>query len=157
VLADHEYKDDPAFRTFCQQLFHSSLGAIFEPLCNGMTVPEVTLCADGHYRCEFEICFNGRKTTLPNLKFEVVHYPTDNSGASHRLAIYGLGPYIADYPEQVLLANIVQDWCPRYVLFYGVNLTLTQAKDVQQNQTIWMVWLAPIHEDSQRLSLKNMD
>jgi len=48
-----------------------------------MTVPEITLCADGHYR----------------------------------LAIYGLGPYIADYPEQVLLANIVQDWCPRYVLF----------------------------------------
>ena len=27
--------------------------------------------------------------------------------------IYGLGPYIADYPEQVLLACVVQDWCPK--------------------------------------------
>ena len=27
--------------------------------------------------------------------------------------IYGLGPYIADYPEQALLACIVQGWCPR--------------------------------------------
>jgi hypothetical protein len=44
-----------------------------------MTVPEVTLFADGHYR----------------------------------RAIYGLGPYIADYPEQVLLACVVQGWCAR--------------------------------------------
>ncbi|KAJ6609298.1 hypothetical protein B0H10DRAFT_2166369 [Mycena sp. CBHHK59/15] len=27
--------------------------------------------------------------------------------------IYGLGPYIADYPEQVWLAGIVQNWCPK--------------------------------------------
>ena len=26
--------------------------------------------------------------------------------------IYGLGPYIADYPEQVLVSCIVQNWCP---------------------------------------------
>ncbi|KAH9954257.1 hypothetical protein BJV74DRAFT_880185 [Russula compacta] len=30
-----------------------------------------------------------------------------------RRAIYGLGPYIADYPEQVWLAGIVQGWCPK--------------------------------------------
>jgi len=29
----------------------------------------------------------------------------------YRKAIYGLGPYIADYPEQVLLAGIVSGWC----------------------------------------------
>ncbi|KAH9170341.1 hypothetical protein EDB89DRAFT_2220723 [Lactarius sanguifluus] len=29
-----------------------------------------------------------------------------------RRAIYGLGPYIADYPEQVWLSGIVQGWCP---------------------------------------------
>ena len=29
--------------------------------------------------------------------------------------VYGLGPYIADYPEQVWLAAIVQDWCPKWV------------------------------------------
>jgi hypothetical protein len=30
-----------------------------------------------------------------------------------RRAIYGLGPYIADYPEQVWLTAIVQGWCPK--------------------------------------------
>lgn len=33
----------------------------------------------------------------------------------YRRVIYGLGPYIADYEEQVLLACIVRFWCPRYV------------------------------------------
>ncbi|KAF8868321.1 hypothetical protein BD779DRAFT_1684189 [Infundibulicybe gibba] len=31
----------------------------------------------------------------------------------YRRVIYGIGPYIADYPEQVLLTCIVQGWCPR--------------------------------------------
>ncbi|KAJ7714662.1 hypothetical protein B0H16DRAFT_1807649 [Mycena metata] len=30
-----------------------------------------------------------------------------------RRVVYGLGPYIADYPEQALLTCIVQNWCPR--------------------------------------------
>ncbi|KAK6988610.1 hypothetical protein R3P38DRAFT_3409362 [Favolaschia claudopus] len=30
-----------------------------------------------------------------------------------RRAVYGLGPYIADYPEQVWLSCIVQNWCPK--------------------------------------------
>jgi len=29
-----------------------------------------------------------------------------------RRTIWGLGPYIADYPEQVLISCIVQNWCP---------------------------------------------
>ena len=33
----------------------------------------------------------------------------------YRKVIFGIGPYIADYPEQALLANIVQGWCPMYV------------------------------------------
>lgn len=32
-----------------------------------------------------------------------------------RKVIYGIGPYIADYPEQALLACTVQGWCPVYV------------------------------------------
>lgn len=32
-----------------------------------------------------------------------------------RRAIYGLGPYIADYPEQVLVAGVVYGWCVWYV------------------------------------------
>ncbi|KAG5219977.1 Transcriptional repressor TUP [Salix suchowensis] len=35
-----------------------------------------------------------------------------------RRAIYSLGPYIADYPEQVLLACIVSGWCPKYTELY---------------------------------------
>jgi hypothetical protein len=42
---------------------------------------------------------------------DVVHCPD-----SHLCrAIYSLGPYIADYPEQVWLAGIVQGWCPKYI------------------------------------------
>ncbi|KZP34143.1 hypothetical protein FIBSPDRAFT_906343 [Athelia psychrophila] len=76
---DREYKDDPIFRKFRRQLFHSSIARILEPLKAGMTTAEVTRCPDGHFR----------------------------------RVIYGLGPYIADYPEQCLLACIVQNWCPR--------------------------------------------
>jgi Plavaka transposase len=43
---------------------------------------------------------------------EVVRCPDNH----FRRAIYGIGPYIADYPEQVLLSCIVQGWCSRYVV-----------------------------------------
>lgn len=33
----------------------------------------------------------------------------------YRHTIFGLGPYIADYPEQALLACIVNNWCSKYV------------------------------------------
>lgn len=42
---------------------------------------------------------------------EIVRFPDGH----FRRVIYGLGPYIADYPEQALLACIVQGWCPKYV------------------------------------------
>jgi hypothetical protein len=42
---------------------------------------------------------------------EVVHFPDGH----FRKVIYRLGPYIADYPEQALLACIVQGWCAKYV------------------------------------------
>ena len=35
----------------------------------------------------------------------------------YRRAIYSLGPYIGDYPEQVLLSNVVQFWCPKLFHF----------------------------------------
>jgi hypothetical protein len=47
----------------------------------------------------------GAGMTMP----EVVRCP---DGHFHR-AIYGLDPYIADYPEQVWLAAIVQGWCSK--------------------------------------------
>ena len=33
----------------------------------------------------------------------------------YQRTIYGLGPYIANYPEQVLLSCIIQDWCALWV------------------------------------------
>lgn len=39
-----------------------------------------------------------------------VHLSPDGK---YRRFVYRLGPYIADYPEQVLLTCIVQNWCPR--------------------------------------------
>jgi hypothetical protein len=33
-----------------------------------------------------------------------------------RRVIYDLAAYIADYPEQVYLTGIVQNWCPKYYL-----------------------------------------
>lgn len=44
--------------------------------------------------------------------------------------IYGLGPYIADYPEQALLACVVQGWCPRYVMRICHDIALTNVMDL---------------------------
>jgi hypothetical protein len=79
TIADKQHMDDPDFRLFRRQLFHSSLSNILQSLKPGMTTPEVVRFPDGHFR----------------------------------RAIYGLGPYIGDYPEQALLACIVQGWCPK--------------------------------------------
>ncbi|OSD07797.1 hypothetical protein PYCCODRAFT_1357962 [Trametes coccinea BRFM310] len=75
---DRRYTNDPDFRRFRRQLFHTSLGRILQPLRQWMERPEVIQCGDGHFR----------------------------------KVIYGIGPYIADYPEQALLACVVQGWCP---------------------------------------------
>ena len=45
-------------------------------------------------------------------------------------AIYSLGLYIANYPEQVFLAGIVQNWCPKNMLIQALcsfHLSLTLA------------------------------
>ncbi|KAG1878456.1 hypothetical protein C8R48DRAFT_804965 [Suillus tomentosus] len=74
-----EHADEPTFRNFRRQLFHSSLSKILSSLKPGMTTPEVARFGDGHYR----------------------------------RVVYGLGPYIADYEEQVLLTCIVRGRCPK--------------------------------------------
>lgn len=52
---------------------------------------------------------------------EVVRCPDKH----YRRAIYEIGPFIADYPEQVVLAGIVQGWCPKYVLLLFSILMLS--------------------------------
>lgn len=62
-----------------------------------------------------------------------------------RRVVYGIGPYIADYPEQCMLACVVSvsGWCPRYtsrlVLFYFSSY-LTPTPDASQLPAIWTGW-----------------
>ena len=53
---------------------------------------------------------------------EVMRFPDGH----YRCTIFGLGPYIADYPEQALLACIVNNWCPKYV-YSCIYITDTDA------------------------------
>ncbi|EIW75343.1 hypothetical protein CONPUDRAFT_159469 [Coniophora puteana RWD-64-598 SS2] len=46
-------------------------------------------------------------------KYEVLPF----GDGYHRRVIFGLGPYIADYPEQALLSCIVQGWCSKCVAY----------------------------------------
>ncbi|EAU93525.2 hypothetical protein CC1G_02755 [Coprinopsis cinerea okayama7 len=77
--SDRKYDNDPDFRRFKRQLYHSSISAIFQSIKDAMTTPVIRRCPDGHYR----------------------------------RVIYDFGSFIADYPEQVMLAGICQGWCPR--------------------------------------------
>jgi hypothetical protein len=81
LLGDRKYDNDPAFRKFKRQLYHSSISAILSTLKPAMSTPAVYRCPDGHFR----------------------------------RVIFGIGPFIADYPEQVILAGGKQGWCPRCV------------------------------------------
>lgn len=58
---------------------------------------------------------------------EVVRSPDGH----FRRAVYGLGPYIADYPEQALLACIVQNWCPKYVFLHVMLVLSTYYTSIQ--------------------------
>ena len=42
-------------------------------------------------------------------------------------AVYILGPYIADYPEQVILAGVVNRWCVQSVSLPSVNFHISSA------------------------------
>lgn len=65
------------------------------------------------------------------------------SDGHFRRAIYGLGPYIADYPEQALLTCVVQGWCPRYVFtpFVAHASHNCYSPDVLRSEQIWMARL----------------
>ena len=56
------------------------------------------------------------KKILQTLKQYMTSWDLVRCADGHfRRVIYGIGPYIADYPEQVLVAGIVNGWCPAYV------------------------------------------
>lgn len=55
------------------------------------------------------------KKILETLKQYMTKWDLVRCADNHfRRAVYGIGPYIADYPEQVLVAGIVNGWCPVY-------------------------------------------
>lgn len=53
--------------------------------------------------------------------FDVVMCPDGH----YQWVVYVLGPYIADYPEQVLLAGVVNGWCVWCVLWSLVNILVS--------------------------------
>ncbi|KAI0706396.1 hypothetical protein C8Q76DRAFT_771056 [Earliella scabrosa] len=76
---ERDTADTDEFRIFKKQLYHTAIAYVLSSLRQGMTVPEVIRCPDGHFR----------------------------------RAVFELGPFIADYPEQVYLGGIVSGWCPK--------------------------------------------
>ncbi|KAG2082072.1 hypothetical protein BD769DRAFT_1633463 [Suillus cothurnatus] len=87
------------------------LGSMFVPviLRNDKTMVSVATGANDYYPLYISI-WNILKNLKPGMtKPEIMHF-----GDGHYWhVIYGLGPFIADYEEQVLLACIVHFWCPR--------------------------------------------
>ncbi|KAG2048436.1 hypothetical protein BDR06DRAFT_1072550 [Suillus hirtellus] len=70
---------------------------------------------DAHFRkfCR-QLLHSSLAKMLESLKLGMTTPKVVCSPNGHfRCAVYGLGPYIADYPEQALLACIVQNWCPK--------------------------------------------
>ena len=68
-----------------------------------------------------------------------------------RQVIYGIGPYIADYPEQVLVAGIVNGWCPMYVNPFPVPaLTVLLLSKVVMQIQLTLITPVPSHELTRR-------
>ena len=59
----------------------------------------------------------------------------------YQRAIYSIGPYIADYPEQALLACIVQGWCPKWVMHLNY-LHCSSTNIVLDALHIIKIWIA---------------
>jgi Plavaka transposase len=72
-------------------------------------------CRQLYHKC-LEVVFSPIKPYMTTPK--VVRCPDQH----FRRAIFSLGPYIADYPEQVWLSGIVSRWCPKYGLHNYLNL-----------------------------------
>ncbi|EAU82306.2 hypothetical protein CC1G_08918 [Coprinopsis cinerea okayama7 len=49
----------------------------------------------------------------PLRPYMTTYYVLKCPDGHYRRAIFGLGPYIADYPEQIWLSGVVSNWCPR--------------------------------------------
>ncbi|KAJ7635036.1 hypothetical protein FB45DRAFT_989651 [Roridomyces roridus] len=80
-----KHRSRPAYQKFVRQMYHACLARVFQPLKAAMTIPDIVQCPDRHFRRV------------------IISLLTSDD----------LRPYIADYPEQVWLAAVVQGWCAK--------------------------------------------
>ncbi|KAG1868059.1 hypothetical protein C8R48DRAFT_671547 [Suillus tomentosus] len=59
------------------------------------------------FQCSLAKIFKSVKPFMET--FDITRFPDGH----FRRTVYGFGPYIADYPEQLILSGVVQNWCPR--------------------------------------------
>ncbi|KAG1875828.1 hypothetical protein F4604DRAFT_1880739 [Suillus subluteus] len=66
------------------------------------------------FRCQ--LFHSSLSTILSSLKPVMTTYEVVRCGDGHfRRIIYSLGPYIADYEEQLMLSCVVKHWCPKCI------------------------------------------
>jgi len=74
----------------------------------------------------------------------------------YRRIIYCLGPYIADYPEQTLLACVVQGWCPRFEsLAFSSFSNANATSNVLPHRIHWIHLLCGAHMSTLTLYFKD--
>ncbi|KAG2132524.1 uncharacterized protein EDB93DRAFT_1309634 [Suillus bovinus] len=72
----------------------------------------------GYRKFKKQLFHSSLSRIFANLKPGMTTPEVTRCGDGHyRRVIYGLGPYIADYEEQVVLACMVKDWCGRCLAF----------------------------------------
>lgn len=77
-----------------------------------------------------------RSTLQPGMDTPEVLWFTDGH---YCYAIFGVGPYIADYPEKASCLCIIQGWCPQYVTVLSLYLTFHVRCSALQ-PTEWSWW-----------------
>ena len=93
---------------------------------------------------------------LPGMTSYVIRRCPDGH---YRRVVYDLVAFIADYPEQVLLAGIVQGWCAKYVYYCRSFLEtrmLTNASDVPHFREIWTRLLIAAHLHTRAALQRNL-
>ncbi|KAG1750517.1 uncharacterized protein EDB91DRAFT_1244099 [Suillus paluster] len=90
----------------------SNLRAMFVPIILGTTKEHAETEEFRNFRCQ--IFHSSLAKILDMLKDAMSKPKIAHFGNSHyQRVVYGLGPYIVDYEEQVLLMSIMRRWCLR--------------------------------------------
>ncbi|KAG2032240.1 hypothetical protein BDR03DRAFT_936086 [Suillus americanus] len=101
-------------------------GAAFVPIIVGSDKTTVSVATAekrntdelGYCKFKKQLFHSSLSRIFANLKPGMTTPEVTRCGDRHyRRIIYGLGPYIADYEEQVVLACMVKDWCGRCLAF----------------------------------------